>query len=861
MKLTDDAKPIVEPVRNVPYALRDKMKAHLDDMVVFGELEKVEEPTDWVLPHVIVRKTTNKIKVAIDTRKLNQYVKREFYRPPTFDDIAVKLNGAKIFTVLDASHAFAQIPVDKETSEKLILGTPFGRYRYLTLPYGLASSPEVFQKAMDNLLSTCQNVAVYADDIIVFGKTETEHDKALVKLLETARKNNLTLARDKIQFKKSRLKYLGHIISEKGLEPNPEKVAAVAQFPVPQNREQVKSFLGFITYLGKFIPDLATKTKPLRDLTSVKNVFVWNKPQQDCFDELKRLASAAPVLSYFDPDAPIVLSVDASQFGIGAVLLQNGQPVAYASLSLSKTQQRYSQIEKEALAVVAGIKKFHQYVYATKFVVETDHKPLLTIFKKELDSLSPRLLRLVLKALPYSFTLVHRPGKELLVADALSRAPQSDRTIDTSFLEEEVGVINVHGVVLSASHQSRLQTAIAQDPVLSKLRQYIIDGFPKIRKSLPVEIRFVWAYRESLRVEENLVLRDNRLFVPTSLRHEYIAAVHKSHQGINTCLRRARQSFYWPNMSDDITKFIESCDICGSYASANKPSKFVESLIPELPWEEVATDLFDYQGSKYLLVVDYFSKFIEVKKLGTNSTSSPIINALTQIFATHGIPQRLRSDNGPPFNSSEFAEFANNYAFRHITSSPHHPKSNGLVERSIQTIKGLFKKSKSEYEAILNYNSAEKEELPAPSMLLMGRRIRTTLPVHTSQLQPLFRTAKYRKLLIEIQRRMVKSSDRHQPARFYKIGQTVWVKTDHRKWTTGVIRSICPEPHSYVIQVGEKHYRRNAAHIRPRIVTSSTADNNKFDSPQKPLVSDRPKRDVKKPLTFAEEYGYTLNMQ
>lgn len=234
MKLKEEAKPIVEPVRRVPFALKSKLKHLLDEMEAQGDLIRIDEPTEWIMPHVNVRKK-DKLKIAMDTQKLAKFVERERYRMPTFEDIAAKLNGAVYYMVVDISHAFSKIWVDEETSKKLVIGTPFGRYRYLTLPYGLPSSSEILQRTMDTIFAGQQNVAIYADDIIVFGETETQHDAALIQLLETAKKVNLKLSEEKIQFKQKRIKYLGHIISNEGIAADFDKIRAIKYFPPPTN--------------------------------------------------------------------------------------------------------------------------------------------------------------------------------------------------------------------------------------------------------------------------------------------------------------------------------------------------------------------------------------------------------------------------------------------------------------------------------------------------------------------------------------------------------------------------------------------------------------------------------------------------
>src|SRR6266576_5610192 len=239
-------------------------------MVLEETLAKMNEPSDWVHPMVILHKK-DKVQIAIDTREINKYVKREHYKLTTNKVVLVNLTGAKFFSVLDASHAFSQIAVDEETSKKLVLGTPYGHYNYLSLPYGLSSSPEVFQKNIDTVIEGLTNVSSYMDDLIIYGKTVEEHDCALKSVLERARKFNLTLSEEKFQFRQEKLKYLGHIISSEGIKPDPAKISAIYNFPIPKDRQALHQFLGLVNFVAKFIPNLSEETKILRTLLSAKN--------------------------------------------------------------------------------------------------------------------------------------------------------------------------------------------------------------------------------------------------------------------------------------------------------------------------------------------------------------------------------------------------------------------------------------------------------------------------------------------------------------------------------------------------------------------------------------------------------------
>jgi hypothetical protein len=263
------------------------------------------------------------------------------------------------------------------------------------LPFGIVSASEVMQCAMSNIVEDIPGVEVIIDDILVTASTLQEHDERLEMVLKRARENNLKLNKNKCEFRKREVQYVGHLLTSEGVKPDPEKVRAVENMKAPTDKKSLMTFLGFIQYLSKFLPNLSSKSDKLRVLLKKDIVFYWDHEQESCFNELKKMVTNAPVLKYYDPDVPITLSVDSSSKGLGAAITQQGKPVAYASQALTETQQRYSQIEKETLAIVFGVKKFRQYLYGQKFIVESDHKPLQTIFKKSLKDIPLRLQRML----------------------------------------------------------------------------------------------------------------------------------------------------------------------------------------------------------------------------------------------------------------------------------------------------------------------------------------------------------------------------------------------------------------------------------------------------------------------------------
>ena len=378
IKLKTDAVPVIYPPRKVPVALQKQVRIELERMENLKVIQPVTEATEWVSSMVTVVKP-GKVRICLDPKNLNVAIMREHYPMLTIEEVVAKLANAKWFSVLDASSGSWQIKLDEESRKLPTFNTPFGRYQFNRLPFGVSSAPELFQRTMEEVISNLPGVETIMDDVLVWGETEAEHDRNLLGFLERAREVNLKLRKGKCQFKVKEVPYIGHLLTQQGLMPNPERVRAVVEMKEPTNVPELRRFIGTIQYLAKFIPSLSQVMQPLRELLKKTTRWEWCNRHQKAFEELKKKCTEYPVLKYYDVSKPVRLSVDASQNGLGAVCLQEEIPVAYASRALTETEKRYAQIEKELLAVVYGCQKFHHYIYGKKVIVETDHKPLKNI--------------------------------------------------------------------------------------------------------------------------------------------------------------------------------------------------------------------------------------------------------------------------------------------------------------------------------------------------------------------------------------------------------------------------------------------------------------------------------------------------
>ncbi|XP_061135154.1 polyadenylate-binding protein-interacting protein 1 isoform X4 [Syngnathus typhle] len=371
-------------------------------MESIGVISRVEEPTEWCSGMVPVPTKSDSVRICVDLTHLNEAVCREKYILPSVEQTLGSLTGAKVFSKLDANRGFWQVPLAPESAHYTTFITPFGRFHFNRLPFGIASAPEHFQRRMSMILNGLPGVVCHMDDILIWGKDQPEHNARLHTVLNKLQAAGVTLNMDKCELSTQQVKFLGHILSAEGVRPDPDKIRAVIAMKEPSNVSEVRSFLGMVNQLGKFISGLAEKDKPLRDLLSKKNQWVWSHAQQNAFDQLKNELASTPVLTLYDPNKDLKMSADASSYGLGAVLFQKEseewRPVAYASRSLTETEQRYAQVEKEALGLTWGCERFKDFLIGRHFSLETDHKPLVSLLGQQaLTELPPRIQRFRLR--------------------------------------------------------------------------------------------------------------------------------------------------------------------------------------------------------------------------------------------------------------------------------------------------------------------------------------------------------------------------------------------------------------------------------------------------------------------------------
>ena len=728
LTLEEGAEPVVRPPRTLPESLKDSVLHELNRHISEETLCKVERPTDWVNQMSVVKKKSGAIRICVDPRPLNLVLKREHFMLPVLDDVLPKLSGAKVFSTCDLKQGYHHVELDEESSFLTTFATPFGRYRWLRLPFGLKVSSEIFQKRLCMALEGLDGVQCVADDVIVYGKDADEHNANLRNLLIRCDEHGIKLNPEKCKFNVPEISFLGHIVSASGLKADPAKIEAIVKMEAPTDVAAVERLRGTVTYLSRYVPKLSEVMRPISVLTHKDVEWSWGEPQEKAFKKLKKLLTESPILAYYDPKSELIIQCDASQFGIGAALMQNGKPIAYASRALTDTESRYAIIEKEMLAIVFALEKWHQFTYGRPVIVHSDHKPLHSITRKPLDRAPKRLQSMLIRALAYDIKVEYLEGKKMLLADTLSRAYISDNVHRESEFES-VNAVNY--LPMREERIADIRAKTQEDPVLTTLKTTIQHGWPA-KDDVPLQIREYYGQRDELAVTDGLIFRGERLVIPKGLRNEILSELHTGHTGIEGSLRRAREMVYWPGMTNDVREHTQKCETCREFEQSQPKEPLMNHELPSRPWQKVGADLLTLNDKDYLVTVDYYSNFWEIDRL-YDTASKTVIQKLKAHFSRYGIPEQLVTDNGPQFASSSFRHFTIKYDIQHTTSSPHHPKSNGKAESAVKAAKRILKKTaktgEDPYLAILNVRNTPQQGIGvSPAQRLMGRRTKTLLP-------------------------------------------------------------------------------------------------------------------------------------
>ncbi|XP_055905818.1 uncharacterized protein K02A2.6-like [Eupeodes corollae] len=802
--------------RPIPYAQLEAFKLEANRLEEEGIWKHIRF-SEWAAPIVIVPKRNQKLRICGDFKvTINPQLEIDQYPIPRPEELFHKLSKGQYFSKLDMSDAYLQIELEEDSKKYAVVNTPLGLYQYQRLPFGIASAPAIFQRTLEAVLADIE-CAVYLDDILVTGKNMQEHLHNLEAVFKRLSDNGLRVNLQKCDFMKTEVEYLGHIVSAKGVRPAESKVAAIKKLPRPTNLKELQSFMGKINYYNSFIKNFSQIAAPLNELRKQDVLFQWRVPQENAFQNLKQQIEDATHLAHFKPELPIILATDASYYGIGAVISHlnpdgTEQPIAHASKTLNDSQRNYSQIEKEAFSIIFGVTKFRQYLYGRRFILYTDHKPLISLFhpNKKLPTITTgRLTRWALTLMSFTYEIRYKPSNKHANADALSRLPVGpDPEFDA--LEETCQEIsseideNINDFPINAKDVAE---ETLKDAVLYKIKQYINKGWPEI---LPACEKYLAPYfnrRFSLTTQKGVILLQtdyNRVVIPNKLRDKILRMLHEGHWGIVRTKQLARRYCWWPQIDESIESNVKGCTICQTFA-VDPPKEFHSWPQPEKPWERIHIDFAGpFLNQMWLICVDALSKFpfaISIK----NTTSTNTIKALSRIFALEGLPEVIVSDNGTQFSSKEFDYFCNSNGIQHLRTAPFHPSSNGEAERFVRTFKTNMRKVCEEEKCIDT----------AVSKYLMTFRT-TPNPVTGKSPAEILHGRAHRILLSQIVPNSKVNSQNSSCPKF-TINQTVYVRNFAKgpKWYEGTVISQLGSI-TYLVRTPKGLWKRHQNQLRPR---------------------------------------------
>lgn len=813
LHLKDQAKPKFVKPRPVTYALKQKVEDELEQLLKNGIIEPVKY-SEWAAPIVPIQKKNGKMRICGDYKiGLNPNLENDVYTIPRIEDIFAELEGGRLFSKIDLANAYLQLELDDFSKALTTINTHKGLFRYNRMVFGLKPAPSIFQRTIDQVLQGIPGVKCYLDDILITGVTDDAHEENLRLVLQRLRDFGLRANKDKSFFFQNSLEYCGHIIDANGLHKCPDKVEALLKAPRPTTVHEVRSYLGFLNYYQRFIPGLSTVIHPLNKLLEKNKKFKWTADCEEAFKRSKELAASDSVLTHYNSKLPIILATDASPVGISAVIshrFNNNEerPISFASRSLTNIEQKYSQIDKEALAIVWGVRKFEHYLIGRHFILQTDNKPLTFIFHPEKSisaTTSSRLQRYALYLAGLDYKVEFRPTKQHSNADGLSRMPLPLHHCDTQ--DGQVFQSDTVNEYFDCLPVTAKQISEMNDQFLEKIKGYVLNNKWEKDDTHP-DFKKMYCRRNELTLHSDCLMWGNRVVIPSELRSKILKELHMGHPGVVKMKGLARSYLWWPSLDDDIEALSRNCEGC-RHTQADPPSQVLHSWeSPAVPWHRVHIDFAGpFQGFMFLVVVDAYSKWAEVIKM-KNATSATTITHLRSTFARTGLPVELVSDGATVFTSAEFKRFLESNGIHHIVTPPYHPQSNGQAERCVRTFKDAMRAAEFDQgdlqvkldKFLLRYRTTPHSKLHcSPAEIFMGRRLRTRLDL----LKPNERS---------------RNNAMEARTKQFRPGDEVWVKdfrARHPTWKKGVIQSRVGTS-IYDILVEGLKWRRHCDHLSPR---------------------------------------------
>ncbi|XP_022815233.1 uncharacterized protein K02A2.6-like [Spodoptera litura] len=730
--------PVSQPYRRIPIPIEKKVEQKIKELLDSDIIEEVHGPSRWISPVVPILKDNDDIRLCVDMRRANSAIMRENHPLPCMDNFLPKIKKANCFSKLDIKNAFHQVEIHPNSRYLTTFITSKGLYRYKRLMFGITCAPELFQKILEKMLAGLAGVINFIDDILVYGEDEKQHDERLSKVLRVLKENNVLLNESKCVYKVQKISFLGHELTPDGVKPLKKYVTSILEFRKPKTVEELQSFLGLVNYINKWLPNLSTTAEPLKKLLRKKSgkktslEDVWKDEQNQAFRKLKQALSKVPTLGYYDVNDETQVIADASPVGLGSVLIQNDgrgpRIIAYGNRTLTELERKYSQTEKEALALVWAVEHFKIFLFGKEFDLITDHKPLEFLFGQKSKPCA-RVERWVLRLQAFRYNIKYKPGK-VNIADPLSRLCEY-QNIPSGNVEDYVQQI-VEQARPCAIPMDALLECSGQDEEIKNVKKGMYN------KDWDDSVKGYKIFESELCFYDKILLRGNRIVIPKELRKKVLDAAHEGHPGIVAMKSRLRSKVWWPRIDRDAELRVKACKGCTLVGLPSHPVPMKRRDLPIAPWVDVAVDLLGpLPNNDYLLVlIDYYSRYKEIK-FTRITTSSQIIKLLKEIFSRLGYPSSITADNGRQFVSDEFKSYCQQCNIKLFNTIPYWPQQNGEVERQNRDILKRLKIShmqkedlkESVWEYLMMYNSTPHSVTgKTPTELFFSRQNRDKIP-------------------------------------------------------------------------------------------------------------------------------------
>ena len=803
-----EAVPKFHKARDIPFSIKTQVDAEIDRLQSEGIWKPINS-SKWASPTVPVRKTDSTIRLCGDYKNgVNPALDCTVYPIPGMEECLEGINLG-LYTKLDVRQAYNSLQLCEADQLRLAVNTHRGLFAPTRLPFGISSASGIWQKKMETILKGIPGVKCRVDDILITAPSIEEHKQRVRDVVQRLSDSGLKCRKEKCRVLRDQVDYLGYRITASGIEPMEEKTSALSKMPPPENYQQLRSFIGAAGYYRRFIQSFSDVIQPLLDIE--ENDFKWEEQQQKSFDLIKTMLTSPPTLKPYDQSKPLILATDSSSYALGAVILQPGEnetilhPIEYASRKLSSAEVNYSMIEKEALGVIWGVKRFHRYTYGRQFDIHTDHRALEFIFApgKNLPVMTvSRIARWALFLQNYNYTIRY---EQVPQADVLSRLVSEEKNTepehgenenddDPCFCDQTPTCLFLGNAVKWKTSAQEIAKETVKDPVLSQVMAKIRQGRSSSGKHKDSALK-PYLQRMSqgqLTVNLGCVMWGHRVCIPEKLWARVVEHIHSSHPGIEHSKRIARGYVWFPGIDKKLEERCRQFQCC--VEASNMPAYTVQPWpTPKESWERVHSDLYQWDGQDFILIVDAYSNWVEITKM-KSTTSSAIIATLSEQFKRWGLPIKFVTDNGPQYVSAETRSWLEELDIIPKNSPPYNQRSNGLAECYVGKVKAAMKKGVQLEDWILMHNNTPlHSDGSTPAERFIGRKLRTPL----TNINPLF-TADLEEKQPE--------AKRAGPRRSFSKDQPVYYRDPRTKeWIPAVVQHMV-SPSIYRLRgVGERH--------------------------------------------------------